>query len=534
METTFNVGSIFGYYASFSAFLTLGQQSYNQFVPQQIREYINEKVLNWFKKPSILDPKIFTLVVRECYKNEGYNCSNGVYRACEAYLANKLKPLSTQLEGCRRDEDHGHDVYYHLSQGEEYVEYVKLDENNVNVKLHWEFSCKNDKGEKEQQINASNVHKSFLLSFDPQYKDIILGSYIPSVVMKSYDTMIEMSKDIFLYTYQGGMSSRHWHPVSFKHPFTFDALALDPELKKSIVDDLDRFIKRKEFYKKIGRAWKRGYLLYGPPGTGKSSLIAAIANYLKFSIYDLQLSGIEKDATLRNLMMSITNKSILVIEDIDCATGLSKKAPLTRENHEYNGYTSDEYDYNEYDNDDSIKVQPGGEPTSNDVAEVSNTLSLSGLLNFIDGLWSSCGDERIIILTTNYKERLDPALLRPGRMDMHIHMSYLRMPGFRILASNYLGLSGEHPLFSKIEELLNTTDVSPAEAAEELIRSEDPDIALAGVVKMLKQKKSDQSSQKQKKRKKKRNKKGRKAMKREKVDANVNNNDELTSQVVEG
>uniref|UniRef100_A0A803LE77 AAA+ ATPase domain-containing protein n=1 Tax=Chenopodium quinoa TaxID=63459 RepID=A0A803LE77_CHEQI len=291
--------------------------------------------------------------------------------------------------------------------------------------------------------------------------------------------MIEMRKVIYLYTYQGGMSSRHWHPVSFKHPFSFDALALDPELKKS-VDDLDMFTRRKEFYKKIGRAWKRGYLLYGPPGTGKSSLIAAITNYLKFSIYDLQLSGIEKDTTLRNLMMSIANKSILVIEDIDCATGLSKNAPLTRENHEYNGYTSDEYDSDGYDNDDNIKVQPGGEPNSNDVAEVGNSSSLSGLLNFIDGLWSSCGDERIIILTTNYKERLDPALLRAGRMDMHIHMSYLRMPGFRILASNYLGLSGEHPLFSKIEELLNTTDVSPAEAAEELIRSEDPDIALSG------------------------------------------------------
>ncbi|KAL2898704.1 hypothetical protein RDABS01_006847, partial [Bienertia sinuspersici] len=144
----------------------------------------------------------------------------------------------------------------------------------------------------------------------------------------------------------------------------------------------------------IGRAWKRGYLLYGPPGTGKSSLIAAIANYLKFDI--------------------------LIVP----------------------------------------------------------RLSLSGLLNFIDGLWSSCGEERIIILTTHHKERLDPALLRPGRMDLHIHMSYLRMTGFRTLASNYLGLTEGHPLFDEIGELLEKTDVSPAEVAEELIRSEDPDVAI--------------------------------------------------------
>ena len=95
-------------------------------------------------------------------------------------------------------------------------------------------------------------------------------------------------------------------------------------MKKSIIDDIDRFIRRKEFYKKVGKAWKRGYMLYGPPGTGKSSLIAAIANYLKFSVYDLQLGSIEEDSILRNLMLSITNKSILVIEDIVCASGFSR------------------------------------------------------------------------------------------------------------------------------------------------------------------------------------------------------------------
>ncbi|KAI3849094.1 hypothetical protein MKW98_029019, partial [Papaver atlanticum] len=54
-------------------------------------------------------------------------------------------------------------------------------------------------------------------------------------------------------------------------------------------------------------------------------------------------------------------------------------------------------------------------------------MTISGLLNLIDGLWSSCGDERIIIFTTNHKEK--PSLLRPGRMDMHIHMSYCTPKG---------------------------------------------------------------------------------------------------------
>lgn len=116
-------------------------------------------------------------------------------------------------------------------------------------------------------------------------------------------------------------------------------------------------------------------------------------------------------------------------------------------------------------------------------------LTLSGLLNFIDGLWSSCGDERIIVFTTNHKERLDSALLRPGRMDMHIHMSYCGPYGFRLLAANYLGISdGEHKLVAEIETLLKTINITPAQVAEQFMKSEDADVALAALIKLLKEK----------------------------------------------
>lgn len=74
----------------------------------------------------------------------------------------------------------------------------------------------------------------------------------------------------------------YWDTINLEHPSTFDTLAMDPSSKTSIMEDLDRFVRRREFYRKVGRAWKRGYLLYGPPGTGKSSLIAAMANYLRY------------------------------------------------------------------------------------------------------------------------------------------------------------------------------------------------------------------------------------------------------------
>lgn len=110
-----------------------------------------------------------------------------------------------------------------------------------------------------------------------------------------------------------------WDSINFEHPSNFNTLAMDPVMKRDIIEDLDRFVRRKEFYKKVGKAWKRGYLLYGPPGTGKSSLIAAMANYLKFDVYDLQLSDLNSDSYLRKVLLATTNRSILVIEDIDCS-----------------------------------------------------------------------------------------------------------------------------------------------------------------------------------------------------------------------
>ncbi|KAF8413878.1 hypothetical protein HHK36_001872 [Tetracentron sinense] len=119
---------------------------------------------------------------------------------------------------------------------------------------------------------------------------------------------------------------------------------------------------------------------------------------------------------------------------------------------------------------------------------MESAVTLSGLLNFIDGLWSSCGDERIIVFTTNHKDWLDPALLRPGRMDMHIHMSYCTTCGFKLLASNYLGISN-HRLFAEIEKLLEKAEVTPAEVTGELMKSDDAETALHGLIKLLQSKK---------------------------------------------
>ncbi|PVH63591.1 hypothetical protein PAHAL_2G063000 [Panicum hallii] len=245
-------------------------------------------------------------------------------------------------------------------------------------------------------------------------------------------------------------SSKVWSYIDFEHPTTFDTLAMHPEKKRKIMDDLDDFRSSREYYRRIGKAWKRGYLLYGPPGTGKSSMIAAMSNYLNYDIYDIELTMVPTNNDLRKLFIETKGKSIIVIEDIDCSLDLT--------GHRSGGSSA-------------------AAGAANPLAQLASAkrkrtseMTLSGLLNFIDGIWSAHSGERIIVFTTNHAERLDPALVRRGRMDMRVEMSYCCFEAFQTLAKNYLGVDA-HPLFGAVEELLRAVEITPADVAECLMMS---------------------------------------------------------------
>ncbi|KAI4387768.1 hypothetical protein MLD38_000173 [Melastoma candidum] len=250
--------------------------------------------------------------------------------------------------------------------------------------------------------------------------------------------------------------SKKWSHVTFEHPATFDTLAMDPTKKKEIVDDLEKFTKGKEYYAQIGKAWKRGYLLYGPPGTGKSTMIAAMANFLNYDVYDLELTTVKDNSELRKLLIETSGKSIIVIEDIDCSLDLTgqRKKQVKKDD----------------ENDDPAKKLANEE-------DKPSKVTLSGLLNFIDGIWSACGGERIIVFTTNHVEKLDPALIRRGRMDKHIEMSYCCFEAFKLPAKNYLNLNDVHELFPVVRDLLEVAEMTPADVAENLLpKSMDDDV----------------------------------------------------------
>ncbi|KAF8700240.1 hypothetical protein HU200_034620 [Digitaria exilis] len=268
----------------------------------------------------------------------------------------------------------------------------------------------------------------------------------------------------------GSGEKTFWSHVAFQHLATFDTLAIDPTEKKTIIDDLIAFKDGKDYYTKVGKAWKRGYLLFGPPGTGKSTMIAAMANFLEYDVYDLELTAVKNNTELRKLFVETTGKSIIVIEDIDCSVDLTGKRRDKKPRKKSSGEN------------DNMTLQP----MEAEKDDEDTKLTLSGVLNFIDGLWSACGGERIIIFTTNNKDALDPALIRRGRMDKHIEMSYCCCEAFKLLASNYLDITENQlfELFGEIQQLLEEVNMCPADVAEHLMRTEnrDADACLQGLV----------------------------------------------------
>ncbi|KAK9099897.1 hypothetical protein Scep_023327 [Stephania cephalantha] len=309
--------------------------------------------------------------------------------------------------------------------------------------------------------------RGFTLRVKKKHKSLILDSYLNHIMTKAEDIR-RMNQDRLLYTNSrgGSIDSRGHHPwecVPFKHPSTFDTLAMDPPKKAEIMSDLRDFATAQSFYQKTGRAWKRGYLLYGPPGTGKSSMIAAMSNFLGYDVYDLELSEVSTNSELRKLLMKTTSKSIIVIEDIDCSINLGSRRKRSM------GIGRFESGFG---NAGGFGGNVGGGGGGN---STNSTITLSGLLNFTDGLWSCCGSERIFVFTTNHIDKLDPALLRSGRMDMHIFMSYCSVAALEILLRNYLGMEmselDDEELVSEIEGLVDKAEMTPADVSEVLIKN---------------------------------------------------------------
>ncbi|KDP31184.1 hypothetical protein JCGZ_11560 [Jatropha curcas] len=413
---------------------------FRQYCPYEIRRYMekySQRMMSFFY------PYI-KISIHE-YTGERLRRSEA-YSAVEAYLSVNSSKCAKRLKA-----EMGRDCSNLILSMDEYE---RVTDEFQGIRVWWVSSKVLSPS---QSMYPQQEKRYYKLTFHKNHREIITGAYLPYVVREGKEIRVR-NRQRKLYTNSPGYKwpsykQTMWSHIVFEHPATFDTMALEPEKKQEIIEDLVTFTKSKDFYSRIGKAWKRGYLLYGPPGTGKSTMIAAMANLLNYDVYDLELTAVKDNTELRKLLIETTSKSIIVIEDIDCSldlTGQRKKKAADK-------CLDDEKDKLE-------KEIPRKELKE----EASSKVTLSGLLNFIDGLWSACGGERLIVFTTNYVEKLDPALIRRGRMDKHIQLSYCSFEAFKVLAKNYLKLEA-HPMFEIIGGLMKEIKITPADVAENLM-----------------------------------------------------------------
>ena len=179
--------------------------------------------------------------------------------------------------------------------------------------------------------------------------------------------------------------------VDVRQPNT---VIINEEKKIALLEDIKCFLESQAWYSGQGIPHRKGYLLYGPPGTGKSSLSLLIAGECDLDVYILNLSRVDDDS-LDELFNKLPARCVVLLEDIDAvnSTHSRQRGTVTATQH---------------DTTFSAREKPEAK------------VSLFTLLNVIDGIGSQEG--RLLIMTTNHEDRLDPALIRPGRVDVKLEL----------------------------------------------------------------------------------------------------------------
>jgi SpoVK/Ycf46/Vps4 family AAA+-type ATPase len=165
-----------------------------------------------------------------------------------------------------------------------------------------------------------------------------------------------------------------------------------------VLSDIRRFYESKDFYKSHAIPWRRGYLFKGPPGTGKTSFLRLLAAEMKYNICIVD-EELRRGSGLQSLFASIPANSFLLLEDVDALF------------HQKRDVTEDDEEEDKKEVKRIKKIRKSDE-------ELRYKPTLSEVLNAVDGFLARSGV--CVFMTTNHPEKLDPALLRSGRIDVTV------------------------------------------------------------------------------------------------------------------
>ena len=304
---------------------------------------------------------------------------------------------------------------------------------------------------KETKGSSVETVKIQIYSYKKSMNEV--EKYVDKITENYLDTLYQSRRNIhFIYSLVDfsklDNSSKEnmmplWDECQFNSSRRFDTIFF--EQKEQLINKLDFFENNREWYEREGHPYTLGIGLHGPPGTGKTSIIKCIANKLKRHLIVIPLSKIktqrqfhqaffESEYSHKNAKNRISfDKKIIVFEDIDCMADviMERKREINKENSVISNSTKDELlkaIKNEFleKNDSSSSTCQGPtlsslmKSTTSSNNDKSDEITLSFILNVIDGIRETPG--RIMIITSNHYDKIDKALVRPGRIDMTLEM----------------------------------------------------------------------------------------------------------------
>jgi len=344
--------------------------------------------------------------------------------------------------------------------------------------------------DKEEDKNSKNTNTKSISKLEKisiqifSYKsDISTIKKFVENITKNYLSTIEDLRDNkkFIYTLTKTKYDDNRYEIWDEHIFssTRQFSNIFFEGKENVINKLDFFLNNIDWYFKKGIPYSVGIGMHGPPGTGKTSLIKAIANYTNRHVVVISLKIIKTKKQLDSIFFEDRyntdnkkgsigfDKKIIVFEDIDCIGDIV----LDREKKKNKSLTGlgKRLDFQELNANSKVNVGDiletivATEKITDKVCEYPKILledepiTLDDILNLWDGIRETPG--RIMIISSNHYNDLDPALVRPGRIDLTLELSYV---SHKILQEMYEHLFDEVINFENLEKIKENF-YSPAE-----------------------------------------------------------------------